>query len=255
MLEVTFFGEYALKVINPVVLIQNVIGSNPKDKVLYSDILEDQFKTKFVEKLTMAISIVMRKHKIPFGDIQMYSSDMSDELNRLLDEDLVSKYGIEISDVNIADINLTEKSMERVSKIDDATIFGDQKLQSGLMAQASAEALKTAAGNDKGAMMGFMGMHMADGVSSNIMGAVGAGSNSQQEPKQETEFKEPGTLFKDKKEESNVKEEAKVEEKSAEANNDVGNVQEQQTMKFCPNCGAKINPNNKYCTNCGQKLN
>ena len=85
MLEVTFFGEYAIKVDNPATLVQNVIGSNAKDTVLYSDILEGQFKTKFVEKLTQAITVVMRKHKIPFGDIGMYGTDISNEMNNLLD--------------------------------------------------------------------------------------------------------------------------------------------------------------------------
>ena len=141
MLEVTFFGEYAIKVDNPATLVQNVIGSNAKDTVLYSDILEGQFKTKFVEKLTQAITVVMRKHKIPFGDIGMYGTDISNEMNNLLDSDLNEKYGIKIADVAIADINLTDESMKRVSKIDDATIFSDSRLQSGLMAEATADAL------------------------------------------------------------------------------------------------------------------
>ena len=51
MLEVTFFGEYAIKIDDPTVLVQNVIGSNAKDTIYYSDILEEQFKSKFVEKL------------------------------------------------------------------------------------------------------------------------------------------------------------------------------------------------------------
>ena len=118
MLEVTFFGEYAIKIDDPTVLVQNVIGSNAKDTIYYSDILEDQFKTKFIEKLTQAITVVMRKHKIPFGDIGMYNTDIAEEMNNLLEKDLIEKYGIKISDVAIADINLTDKSMERVSKIE-----------------------------------------------------------------------------------------------------------------------------------------
>ena len=245
MLEVTFFGEYALKVKDPVVLVHNVIGSNAEEKVMYSNILEDQFKTKFVEKLTMAITTVMRKHKIPFGDIGMYSGDISEEMNRLLDEDLVSKYGIEISDVAIADINLTDESMKRVSKIDDATIFSNKGLQGGLMAEASAEALKNAASNEGGAMMGFMGMNMASNAAGNFMGATGSEKDL---PKQEErEFKEPGTLFGNKKEEE-PEEEKKEDSKEEEA------TEETSTPKFCPNCGSKVEPGSKFCTNCGNKL-
>lgn len=233
MLEVTFFGEYAIKVENPAILIENIVGSNAKDTVYYSDILEGQFKTKFVEKVTQAITVVMRKHKIPFGDIGMYGSDISNEMNNLLDSELVSKYGIKISDVAIADINLTDESMKRVSKIDDASIFSDRNLQSGLMAEASAEALKNAAANDGGSMVGFMGMNMASNAGANMMGAV---TTTESKPeKEEREIPEPGSLF-----------ENKEEPKADEPSND-------EYPKFCTGCGAATTGGN-FCGNCGTKL-
>ncbi len=187
MLEVTFFGEYAIKVENPALLVKAVIGTNAKDKVYFSDILEDQFKAKFVEKLTEAITKVMRKEKVPFGDVGMYQTDISNEMNTLLAQDLVDKYGIKISDVALMDINLTDESMKRVSKIDDATIFSDTKLQSGLMATSSAEALKNASINENGSMMGFMGMNMANNVGANLMGAVSNNAN-ETTPSKEAKF-------------------------------------------------------------------
>ena len=239
MLEVTFFGEYAIKIDDPTVLVQNVIGSNAKDTIYYSDILEEQFKSKFVEKLTQAITVVMRKYKIPFGDIGMYNTDIATEMNNLLEKDLVEKYGVKISDVAIMDINLTDKSMERVSKIDDATIFSNSALQSGLMANASAEAMKNAASNSGGAMMGFMGMNMAQQSGATMMGAV---QNNDTLPKEEREVPEPGSLF--KKEE--VKEET-TEEKI------VSNEEIKEGPKFCPNCGTPTSGGN-FCTTCGNKL-
>jgi len=239
MLEVTFFGEYALKVEDPALLIANVVGSNAKDTVYYSDVLESQFKTKFVEKLTQAITVVMRKHKVPFGDIGMYGTDISNEMNNLLESDLVSKYGIKVSDVSIADINLTDESMKRVSKIDDATIFSDRNLQSGLMAEAGAEALKNAASNEGGSMVGFMGMNMASNAGANMMNAVTP--TESQVDKEEREIPEPGTLF--------TKEE-KVEEP------EVKEVTQEETTsnpKFCTGCGKPTTGGN-FCGNCGTKL-
>lgn len=243
MLEVTFFGEYAIKIDDPTILVQNVIGSNAKDTIYYSDILEDQFKSKFVEKLTQAITVVMRKYKIPFGDIGMYNTDIATEMNNLLEKDLVEKYGVKISDVAIMDINLTDKSMERVSKIDDATIFSNGALQSGLMANASAEAMKNAASNSGGAMMGFMGMNMAQQSGATMMGAV---QNNDTLPKEEREVPEPGSLF--KKEE--VKEET-TEEKTI--SNEEIKEEPKEGPKFCPNCGTPTSGGN-FCTTCGNKL-
>ena len=225
MLEVTFFGEYAIKVEDPAILVSNVIGSNAKDTVLFSDVLGDQFKSKFVEKVTQAITVVMRKHKIPFGDIGMYGTDISNEMNNLLDTDLFQKYGIKVSDVAIADINLTEESMKRVSKIDDATIFSNPNMQSGLMANATAEAMQNAASNENGAMMGFMGMNMAGQAGANVMGTVNQ-NVTPTTPNEPIQTPEPGILF----------------------------TKEENSLKFCPNCGNPVNGGN-FCGNCGAKLN
>ena len=188
MLEVTFFGEYALKVEDPTLLVENFIGSNAQDKVTFADLFEGQFKSKFVEKLTQAITTVMRKQKVPFGDIGMYGSDISNEMNELLKDDLLNKYGMKITDVALADINVTEDSMERINKIDDATIFANRNLQSGLMAEATAEALKNAAGNEGGSMVGFMGMNLANQAGATVLGAVNQQNDSQSTPTNNAKF-------------------------------------------------------------------
>ena len=62
-LEVTFFGEYAVRVVDPAVLIASVIGTNPKDTITFDEVVGSQLKTKFIEKVTLAISNVMRNKK------------------------------------------------------------------------------------------------------------------------------------------------------------------------------------------------
>ncbi len=225
MLEVTFFGEYAFKVTDPIVLVNSVIGANPKDTVAYEEIIGTQLQNKFVEQLSQAISIVMRKNKVSFGDIQLYNSDISEEMNNCLDKDWKQKYGLEVTDVAIGDLNLTEASMKKVNKVDEAVIFSNQNLQSGLMASATAEAMTSAAKNENGAMMGFMGMGMAQGMGGNVMGAVNQG-NIQNMYNPGNQQPEPGTLFGGVKTEENLKECPKCHQKGA--------------GKFCSNCGAEL---------------
>ena len=220
MLEVTFFGEYAFQVKDPMRLVNTVIGANAKDTVTYDEVVGGQLKSKFIEKLTVAISSVMRNKKVSFGDMGLYGSDISSEMNTVLNDSFNELYGLEITDVAIADINLTDASMQRVNKIDDASIFSDKNLQSGLMASATADAMKTAAGNDNGAMAGFMGMNMAGNVGANVMGAV------------------------------NTSNEANNTQSS---NSNTVSSTDNQKPKFCPNCGAATNGGN-FCTQCGTKL-
>ena len=220
MLEVTFFGEYAFQVKDPMRLVNTVIGANAKDTVTYEEVVGGQLKSKFIEKLTVAISSVMRNKKVSFGDMGLYGSDISNEMNTVLNDSFNELYGLEITDVAIADINLTDASMQRVNKIDDASIFSDKNLQSGLMASATADAMKTAAGNDNGAMAGFMGMNMVGNVGANVMGAVNTsnGANNTQS-----------------------------------SNSNTVSSTDNQKPKFCPNCGAATNCVN-FCTQCGTKL-
>ncbi len=179
ILEITFNGEYAFKVVDPARLFTEVIGSNAADVVKAEEVLDSQMKGKFIEHLTRALTSVMRVKKVSFGDIGLYGTDLSDEMNSTLDETWREHYGLEITDVALRDINLTDASMARVNKIDDAGIFSDGKMQSGLMASASADAIKTAAGNESGAMMGFMGMGMAQNAGATMMGVANANAQAQ----------------------------------------------------------------------------
>lgn len=232
MLEVTFFGEYAFKVENPMILVETLIGTNPNDRITYDEIVGSQLKAKFIEQLTQAISIVMRKHKVSFGDLGMYGNDLSNEMNNILASLWKEQYGLSVTDVAINDINLTDDSMERVNKIDDATIFSNANLQSGLMASASAEAMKNAASNEGGAMVGFMGMNMANQAGTNMMGAVS--QNTNQTPFGNPSTPEPGTLF----------------------NHSAPEITPDQTLtsakKFCSNCGTEAT--GKFCSNCGKEI-
>ena len=224
-LEVTFFGEYAVRVVDPAVLIASVIGTNPKDTITFDEVVGSQLKTKFIEKVTLAISNVMRNKKVSFGDMGLYGSDISDEMNKCLDDSWKKQYGLMVTDVAIGDINLTDESMKRVSRIDDAKIFSDPTLQSGLMASASAEAMESAASNEAGSMMGFMGMGLANQTGANMINAVNQNLNNAQTTSQAT----------------------------PQATTQVAGAVQTDTNapKFCSNCGAKLT--GKFCSNCGKE--
>ncbi len=247
MLEVTFFGEYAFRVVDPILLVNNVIGAHPADTVTYEEIIGTQLQNKFVEQVTQAISVVMRKNKVSFGDINLYNGDISNEMNTCLDESWRQNYGLEITDVAIGDINLTDESMTKVNKIDEATIFSNQSLQSGLMASASADAMRNAASNANGAMMGFMGMNMAGQAAGNMMNAINQGNSGEGLYNPQNQQPEMGSIFggvvtPQQTPVAEVKEEPAVEETKEDkpAGKECPNCHEMVTGKFCGNCGTKI---------------
>ena len=167
----------------------------------------------------------MRNKKVSFGDMGLYGSDISDEMNKCLDDSWKKQYGLMVTDVAMGDINLTDESMKRVSRIDDAKIFSDPTLQSGLMASASAEAMESAASNEAGSMMGFMGMGLANQTGANMINAVNQNLNNAQTTAQAT----------------------------PQATTQVAGAVQTDTNapKFCSNCGAKLT--GKFCSNCGKE--
>lgn len=221
--EITYNGEYALRIDDPAILINNVIGSTPKDTLTFDDIFitdngRNMLKTKFAQKVSEAITKIMDEHNVSFNRIQTYKSDVTDKMNEILDSDLREKYGIIVEDVTLV-INASEESKEIIRQV-DAEISKTTRLgqtfanNPAAFAAANIDVMKTAAGNENGAMMGFMGMNMAANNGAAMMGAM---NQSQQQ---------------------------------------TSAAQPQQTpvegAKFCTNCGTPVT--GKFCSNCGTQV-
>ena len=213
--EITYNGEYAIKVDDPIILVNNIIGANAKDTLTYDDIFKtdglNMLKSKFSQKVSEAINEIMTVNNVSFNRIQGYKSEITDKMNEMLDNEWHLKYGIIVEDVTLR-INASEESKKIVQEMDAdvarttrmGQVYSNNMV--GTMAAASAEAMKNAAANENGAMAGFMGMNFANMQGNNMMNTV-----------------------------------------AGMASNNEGNA-----SKFCTNCGKHVN--GKFCSNCGTKV-
>jgi membrane protease subunit (stomatin/prohibitin family) len=224
--RVTYNGMYAVKVIDPAILIANLVGANPKDTLTLNDIFTSEgntsmLKQQFAQNVGQAISQLMTTKNVSFVEIQNYQSDITTLMNQLLDASWRANYGIAVGDVTI-NINATEDSLKIMQEM-DAEIAKAARLgqvyannMAGTMAAATASAMNAAASNDNGAMMGFMGMGMAQAQGANVLNtAMGAQPQATPEaPVQPT----PGQAFAGvvQPQEAPQTEEAPVEETPAE---------------------------------------
>lgn len=243
--EITYNGEYAIKVDDPVILVTNVLGSNPRDTLTYDDIFRstdgrNMLKSTFAQRVSDAISNIMLTNNISFNRIQGYKTQVTDQMNIILDEQWHQKYGIIVEDVALR-INVSEKTREIIremdAKIAEKTRMGQvySDNMAGAMAAASAEAMKTAAGNEKGTMMGFMGLNMASVQANNMANA----------------FIQPNNVQQNNNQKNNVNN-TQINEQSLN-NNLNQSTQETSKAKFCYNCGNPVN--GKFCSNCGIAIN
>ena len=227
--EVTYNGEFNIKVDDPVILVNTMLGANPKDTLTFDDIFSTEgrniLKSKFAQKISEAINGVMTENNIPFNRIQGQRSAIADKMNTLLNADWHEKYGIVVDREVTININASEEAKAQIREIDKVRgmanaeservgIMSDaySKNLQGAMAAAAGEAMIHAANNENGAMGGFVGMGMANAGTQMAAGMI---NNL------------PGK----------------------EANTSTGTA-----SRFCSNCGAPASDSAKFCTQCGQQL-
>ena len=234
--EITFFGEYSFKVVDPTILITNVLGSMPKDEVSVEEVVGGQLKMEFTSNVSTCIADLMTSNNISFNTVQKYKNEVVKVMNNLLDESWVKQYGLEIQDMAL-NINASDESKAIIREV-DAEISSEKRRgdmyaanPSGMMAAATADAMVNASKNENGAMMGFMGMNMSQNVGANVMDSA-----NNITPNQPTQNVNPTEVVM-----SNVK----VEEKKE-------NVEESSNIpKFCSDCGTPVT--GKFCSSCGKK--
>lgn len=234
--EITFFGEYSFKVVDPTILITNVLGSMPKDEVSVEEVVGGQLKMEFTSNVSTCIADLMTSNNISFNTVQKYKNEVVKVMNNLLDESWVKQYGLEIQDMAL-NINASDESKAIIREV-DAEISREKRRgdmyaanPSGMMAAATADAMVNASKNENGAMMGFMGMNMSQNVGANVMDS--ANNITPNQPTQNVNLTEVVM--------SNVK----VEEKKE-------NVEESSNIpKFCSDCGTPVT--GKFCSSCGKQ--
>jgi membrane protease subunit (stomatin/prohibitin family) len=223
--EVTYNGEFNIKVDDPVILVNTMLGANPKDTLTFDDIFSSEgrniLKSKFAQKISEAINDVMTVNNISFNRIQGQRSAIADKMNTLLNADWHEKYGIVVDREVTININASEEAKAQIREIDKVRgmahaeservgIMSDaySKNLQGSMAAAAGEAMIHAADNPNGAMGGFVGMGMANAGTQMAAGMI----------------------------------------------NNLPGKEAQTASKFCSNCGAPASDNAKFCTQCGQQL-
>ena len=223
--EVTYNGEFNIKVDDPVILVNTMLGANPKDTLTFDDIFSSEgrniLKSKFAQKISEAINDVMTVNNISFNRIQGQRSAIADKMNTLLNADWHEKYGIVVDREVTININASEEAKAQIREIDKVRGMANAESErvgimseaysknlQGSMAAAAGEAMIHAADNPNGAMGGFVGMGMANAGTQMAAGMI----------------------------------------------NNLPGKEAQTASRFCSNCGAAASENAKFCTQCGQQL-
>ena len=238
-------GVYSYKIVDPLLFYSNVCGNVEQE---YSrEELDSTLKTEFISALQPAFGRLSEMELRP-NQIVTHNTDLENAMNTALSEKWGALRGLKVVSIALGSVTLPDEDAELIKQAQRTAIMRDPTMAAATLVGAQADAMKTAAGNEAGAMTGFMGMGMA-------MNAAGGGMNAQnlfamgQQQQAQQAAQTP---------QSTPAPQAAGGWKCACGTTVTGN--------FCPNCGTKrpaedegwtcscgaVNKG-KFCTNCGAK--
>ena len=152
------FGVFSYRICDPMLFYKNVCG-NISEPYTRSR-LDEQLRSELLGALGMAFGRISEMG-IRYSALQMHTLELVDTLNHILSKKWREKRGLEIASIGISSLTPVEEDAKRVQQYQAASAFRDPRNAAAQMYSARAEATRTAAANPNGAMMGFMGMNMA----------------------------------------------------------------------------------------------
>ena len=241
-------GVYSYKIVDPLLFYSNVCGNVEQE---YSrEELDSTLKTEFISALQPAFGRLSEMELRP-NQIVTHNTDLENAMNTALSEKWGALRGLKVVSIALGSVTLPDEDAELIKQAQRTAIMRDPTMAAATLVGAQADAMKTAAGNEAGAMTGFMGMGMA-------MNAAGGGMNvqnlfamgQQQQAQQAAQTPQPTP--------------APQAAPAAGGWKCAGGTT--VTGNFCPNCGTKrpaedegwtcscgaVNKG-KFCTNCGAK--
>lgn len=151
-------GVYSYKIANPILFYTNVCG-NVEQEYTRSEI-DSQLKTEFISALQPAFAklsaLEMRPNQVP-----AHAEELSSFMNEVLNKKWGELRGLQVVSIAMNPITLPEEDAEMIKQAQRTAIMRDPGMAAATLVGAQAEAMKSAASNEAGAMTGFLGMGMA----------------------------------------------------------------------------------------------
>ncbi len=151
-------GEYTYKIVDPILFYSNVCG-NVSDKYT-TDQIAGILKSEFLTALQPAFAKISDQG-IRYSSLPGHTAELTDAMQTTLSEKWEKKRGIRIDVVTINSATASKEDEELIKQAQRSGMYQNPGMAAAALTQAQADAMKAAASNSNGAMMGFMGMNMA----------------------------------------------------------------------------------------------
>lgn len=210
-------GLYSYRIADPILFYTNVCGNVAQE--FTREELDSQLKAEFLTALQPAFAKISELEIRPSA-LPGHVSELTDAMNEALTAKWQELRGLSVVSVGVNQVTLPDEDAQMIKEAQRAAILRNPTMAAATLTSAQAEAMKMAASNENGAMMGFMGMGMA--AQSGGMNAQNLFAMGQQQGYQQQEYQRQNP--------------------TADASMSNGwrcSCGATATGKFCPECGSK----------------
>ena len=151
-------GEYSYKLTDPMLFYKNVCG-NVTDDYLRTQ-LDSQLKAEFLTALQPAFAKISEAG-VRYSALPGHTAEIAAAMNEALTDKWSNLRGISIVSVGINSATASAEDEAMIKELQRTAVYRNPNMAGAALVNAQAEAMKTAAANENGVMMGFMGMNMA----------------------------------------------------------------------------------------------
>lgn len=215
-------GVYTYVISDPLLFYTRLCGNVETE--FTRDQIDEQLKSEFIDALQPALGALAEQELRP-AQIPAKANELKAAMNDALKQEWIDNRGISVGKIALNPITLTAEDMKKINELEDAANVGSNPfMMAGTMTNATADAMKTAAGNQAGAMTGFMGM-----VGMGGQGGFGAAQNLYNMGQQQMQSQQMQPTQQPAPEPTPV----------PSQNSWKCTCGATATGKFCPECGAK----------------
>ena len=171
-------GEYSYRISDPMLFYKNVCGNVTQDYTRSQ--LDSQLKSEFLTALQPAFARISAQG-IRYSALPGHTMEMAQAMNDVLSAKWSGLRGISVVSVGVNSVTASAEDEATLKELQKSAVFRNPNMAAAHMVQAQAEAMKTAAANENGSMMGFMGMNMAQtagGFNANALFQMGQQQNA-----------------------------------------------------------------------------
>ena len=151
-------GEYTYQISDPILFYKKLAGNVPGDYT--RDKLDSQLKSQFLTCLQPAFAKISAMG-IRYSSLPAHTLELSEAMDDALTQKWSGERGIQIVSVSVNSVSISPEDEAMLKELQKTAVFRSAAMGAAYTTMAQGEAMKAAAANPNGAMMGFMGMGMA----------------------------------------------------------------------------------------------